>query len=371
MASDLTISDEPADAMLRRWFAPVLTHGSRWCAPNVDTKCAFVRGDGIELPLTINHAEWDNSWVCSPFTHYVSAAEEEIRRAMGAAVAGPAGLLMKALGYWLRCAQFNRVVMINNWLMSTNPWPVWHARCLPQMIDAMKGRWPDHALVFRSLNARADGEILAGLARQGARLIPSRQVWWFDPDSQAVRESTNWKHDLRLLRRGDLERVPHDALRIEDMGTLTGLYHELYLGKYSRHNAAYTTEWIRHWWSERLLTFTGLREPGGELVGVQACGVINGTMVSPVVGYALSRPRKQRLYPRLAAIPVLAAQEAKLPLNLSAGVGRFKALRGGQPVMESIAVVDAHLPASRQLPWHAIQVLSQQVIAPMVKRRGL
>lgn len=366
-----SIHDTPASAMLRTWFAPVLEHGSQWCAPNLDTTLAFVRAGEHELPVTINEAEWDNSWFCSPFTHYISYAQEEIVGAVGKVSGLPACLMLRLLGKWLRRADFNRVVMVNNWLMSTNPWPKIEAHTLPPMIEALRLRWPEHALVFRSLTDGIDQTVIDALRCAGARLIPSRQVWWFDHDSKAVQQATNWKRDVRLLRRPDLERVSHDDLRSDDFDDLTRLYHELYLDKYSRHNPAYTAPWLRHLWQHRLLRFTGLRRPGEKLIGVEACGVIHGTMVSPVVGYALQCPVELGLYRRLAAVPVLAAQEARVPLNLSAGVGRFKATRGGQPLMEYIAVLDAHLPASRQAPWHLIEAFSRYVLAPLTQRWGL
>lgn len=368
MEPEATIQDEPEDERLRAWFAPVLQHGTRWCAPNLDTKCAFVRVGGVVLPLTVNDAQWSNSWVCSPFTHYVTYALEEIQSAVGAVAACPAGLMLRCIGAWLRLARFNRVVMVNNWLMSTNPWPRWDGETLPAILRSLRQCWPDYAFVFRSLNERADAPLLRALAGAGARLIPSRQVWWYEPGSDAVARSRDWKKDLRLLQRDDLERVEHESLQEADFAKLTALYAELYLEKYSRHNPQYTAPWLQHLWRERLLRFTALRERGGDFVGVEACGIIHGTMVSPIVGYATSRPVELGLYRRLAALPVLAAQEARVPLNLSAGVGRFKALRGGEPVMEYLAVTDSHLPLQRRLPWRVIEALSRNLLAPLVRR---
>ena len=100
MANDVSISAEPVDPRLRAWFSPVLERGSVWCAPNLDTQCVFLRVGEMELPLTVNDAQWDNSWVCSPFTHYVSYAQEEIRSAAPALLAWPANLLLRAVGAW-------------------------------------------------------------------------------------------------------------------------------------------------------------------------------------------------------------------------------------------------------------------------------
>jgi hypothetical protein len=60
-----------------------------------------------------------------------------------------------------------------------------------------------------------------------------------------------------------------------------------------------------------------------------------------------------------------------IPLNLSAGVGRFKALRGGEPVMEYLGVYVRHLPATRRAPWRAVHELSTRLLAPHVQKHGL
>lgn len=375
MATEATLHDAPTDAKLRAWFVPVLTHGTRWCAPNLDTTCAFLRVGDLELPLTVNDGQWENSWVCSPFTHYISYAQQEISHACPAMLAWPVNLLLRGLGRWLRAAEFNRVVMVNNWLMSTNPWPEWNGGGLLAAVCALRRKWPHHALVFRSLNERADGPLLEALRAVGARLIPSRQIWWFAADAPAVKGARALKKDRALLQRNDLERVDHASLKTDDFPALTALYHELYLGKYSQHNPAYTVEWLRHLWQHDLLRFTALRERRqdgvGDIIGVEACGILHDTMVSPVVGYALSQAQEFGLYRRLAAVPVLAAQQQNVPLNLSAGVGHFKAMRGGEPVMEYLAVMDAHLPLQRRLPWSFVEALSRGVLAPVVRWRRL
>jgi hypothetical protein len=186
-----------------------------------------------------------------------------------------------------------------------------------------------------------------------------------------VRKSPSLKRDLRLLRGNDLEQVPHEALKPTDFQQLTKLHHDLYLKKHSQHNPAYTVDWLRYCWEQHLLHYIALRQPKGQLIGVEARANIHGTIVSPVVGYDLEQPQRLGLYRRLAALPVLAAREERLPLNLSAGVGAYKSARGGQPVMEYLAVDHAHLPTSRQTPWKVIEWVSQTMLAPVVRRLGL
>jgi hypothetical protein len=234
----------------------------------------------------------------------------------------------------------------------------------------MQLKWPSHALVFRSLNERESGPLIQALGLAGARLIPSRQVWWFEPGSKAVDRSRDLRKDMNLLRRGDVRLVRSSDLRMSDFPRIKELYDQLYLHKYSRWNPRYSEKWLSHLWEEGLLQYTGLQY-GNQWAGVEACGEINGVMVSPIVGYDLRLPKSLALYRRLAALPVLDARERGIVLNLSAGVGKFKRLRGGEPLMEYVAVVDSHLPSERILPWRFIEAFSRAVLAPAVRRLGL
>ena len=123
MAAEIHIGSEPRDEKLQRWFAPLLQHGSTFAGPNMDTRPAFLQTPGGELPLTINDAEWDNSYVLSPWTHYITYGSTELQHLPGRLLRALGVILLKGLGKWLRRSDFNRVVMVNNWLLSTNPWP--------------------------------------------------------------------------------------------------------------------------------------------------------------------------------------------------------------------------------------------------------
>ena len=356
---------------MQRWFEPMLRNGSRFCADNVQTDFAFLKSGEIELPLTINDAERDNSWICSPWTHYVSYAREEmVRNSRG--LAGWAGkAVLTPLGAWLRRTEINRAVMINNWLLSTSPWPRWNAQRLPKLLETLIRQWPSHALIFRSLNGKESGPLLAALRRAGALLIPSRQVWWFDCDSPKVRRSRDVRKDVGLLRDDRFQLVPPEDLQPPDFTRLRELYAQLYLDKYSRHNPQLTTEWMAQAHAAKLLRFTALRGTDGRLTGVEGCGVINGILTSPIIGYDRSLPADAGLYRRLAVIPILESQRLGVPLNLSSGVGPFKANRGGIPVMEYLGVFVRHLPAWRRRPWQVIHWFSENVLAPYVRKRNL
>ncbi len=371
MAENVQITQQPVSTMAQTWFQPLLEHGSTLAADNLRTTLSFLQVGNLELPLSCNDQEWDNSWVCSPWTHYISCGQEETERYAPAWIASLLRPLWRMLGGWLQRAEFNRVVMVNNWLLSTVPWPAWSAAEFPAVLPSIMDRWPDQAVVFRSLNGQESAPLLLALAAAGALIIPSRQVWWFPPESTAVAASRDFRKDVKLLQQGDLQVIPHEELGPDEIGQLRSLYAQLYLEKYSSSNPRFTTEWLQHLHRTHLLHFTALRQPGGKFVGVEAYAQHHGILTSPVVGYDLAQPQSLGLYRRLAVIPLLASRRLGLPLNMSAGVGKFKASRGGIPTMEYMAVIAWHLPMKRQRPWQAIQKVSEHLLAPAVRRWNL
>jgi hypothetical protein len=371
MAEDIRITQQPVSTMAQAWFGPLLEHGSTFAADNLRTELSFLQVENLEFPLSCNDHDWDNSWVCSPWTHYISCGQEETERYAPGWAAKLLRPLWRSLGGWLQRAEFNRVVMVNNWLLSTVPWPAWSAVELPALLRTLTERWPNHAVVLRSLNAQESAPLLLALSAAGALIIPSRQVWWFPPESAVVAASRDFRKDVKLLQREDLQLVAHEELVPEDFGKLRQLYAQLYLEKYSTNNQRFTIEWLQHLHQTNLLHFTALRQPGGNFVGVEAYAQHHGILTSPVVGYDLSLPQTLGLYRRLAVIPLLASRRLGMPLNMSAGVGKFKAARGGIPTMEYMAVLAGHLPPKRQRPWQAIQQVSEHLLAPAVRRWNL
>jgi hypothetical protein len=366
-----SISLQPTQPLTQAWFAPLLEHGSTYAAENLRTSFAFLQAGEHELPLSINSAELDNCWLCSPYTHFISYADEEIRRATPAWLGRAATLPLRPAGRWMRRCRLNQVIMVNQWLLSTTAWPAVDPALLPQMLSTITQRWPEHALIFRCLNAAESEPLKLALKAAGARLIPSRQVWRYDRQSPRPQRSRDYRNDVRLLHSNDLQRVSHADIPADAFPALAALYDQLYVQKYSQHNPRYTAPWLHHLWQQHLLHFTALRSPTEDWLGVEACGEIHGVLTSPVIGYDLSQPQSLGLYRRLSVIAILEAQRRGLPLNLSSGVGRYKALRGAEPVMEYLGVYDRHLPRYRQRPWAVIQWISQHLLAPYVRKHGL
>src|SRR6202022_2402098 len=123
-------------------------------------------------------------------------------------------------------------------------------------------------------------------------------------------------------------------------------------------------EFIRLALAERLLTIKALARDGRIDAALGYCGR-RGYITAPLFGYDTQLPRELGLYRLLTSLTSLEALEHGWTVPFSAGVGRFKRLRGVFAVIEYNAVYDGHLPASRRRPWRLLQAVTDRVAIPI------
>ena len=338
---------------------------------NLVTQVDVVEAGGLPLPVTINGSEdraghADNAWICSPITTYGRYAAEESERLMPR-VLRP--VLRGAIGLadaWMRHAQLDRAVAINNWLVSTNLYPSAAAFDLEALVRMCRERWPDRAIWLRSLNTVQHADWLRATAA-GFDLIPTRQVYVFR-DLHNTRQHQNLRRDLRWLDKTPLTFVPHDAFNDADFVQAERLYAQLYLDKYSALNPRYTAAFLRAWHAAGLLDCAGFRDAQGVLravVGVFGQGPL---LTAPIVGYDTTWPLSAGLYRLLMAHVLRLTMARDAELNLSAGAAHFKRLRGGVPAIEMSAVYTQHLPSATRRAIGVLRSLTTRIGVPIMQR---
>lgn len=337
-------------------------------AGNLATRTVLLRAGDFVMPATINDGEPDNAWVCSPLTTYYRYALEEIQRKLHPLLSKPLALLCNACGQALDRARIDRAVALNNWLLSTNLYPLLQLQPLAGLVDAALRRWPGHALWFRSLNAEQNGDWLDALRTLGFELIPSRQVYLFSDLHAAARQHENLKRDLRLLRETPLQCVDQPVLCDEDYIRIADLYGRLYLEKYSRLNPQYTPRFMQRWHQAGLLKFKLFKDTDDTLQAVVGMFRQGSTITAPIVGYNTDLPRSLGLYRLLMASVFEEAMATGATVNLSAGAAHFKRLRGGRPAIEYSAVLTRHLPAFTRHAISLLRLLTTSIGVPVIKQ---
>lgn len=353
------------------WLSMLVTHPSTQLVRNVSTVWRLMRVHETWLPITVNSTEYDNAYVCSPYTGAVLYPQSEVAKLGGFWLPNGLRLLMKSLAAPLRWSQINRAVCVNNWLLSTNLYAPLRHDAVPAITSRLVERYPSHAVLWRSLNRVTNAALLDQLVNSGYELAPSRQVYFFDGQRRDYLDRSNTRVDLKLLRNTDYQIVPHEQLQPSDATRLQQLYHLLYVDKYSPHNPQFTATMIDLCRQHRLLKMWGLRHPSGRLDGVLGVFERDGVITAPLVGYDTVIPSRVGLYRMLMAIVLEYAAEAGCLLNLSSGAAEFKRLRGGEAAMEYTAIYAGHLPPARRLAWFGLAWMLRHIGAPLLRKYRL
>lgn len=364
-------ADWPAiDPAERLYIEAVARAGVPAIVANARARWLTVRSNDRVLPVTINHGEVGDSYVCLPHSAYALYAmrEMEVIRLRGSALLAP---LVRAAGRLLLAAGINHIVHVDNWLLSTNLHGDWDGADLPAIRALLAERFPRHILAIRSVDAWSSHALAAAARADGWVMVPSRQIWVTDDLARDWLPRHAYANDRRLVAKSGLAIEDVSALTPDDAARIAGLYRQLYVDKYSALNPVFTPRFVAETHASGLLAYRVARRADGRIAAVGGLLARGGVATPPIVGYDTAAPRAEGLYRMASWMFGQLAMQRGLRLHGSAGAAHFKRLRGGRGVIEYWAMHVAHLPAPRRLAVEALAALLERYAVPMMRRRGL
>lgn len=332
---------------------------------NVETRIIWEKVGNYDCPVTINELEFESSYVVSPYSALVLYSKQELKKLPAffqilELILGPISLL-------LRYIKINKMVAINNWLLSTNIYPDLDPDLFLRLGERYRQEYKDHFIIFRSLNFRSNEKLIHKLLANGFTLIPSRQVYIFDFKADAIFERGNNRHDQRLLKKNVYEMRSGDSFGIEDFRRAEELYRFLYVDKYSIYNPQFTADYMKLCHDTQRMIFFGFYSKEGVMEGVVGFFKVGKIITAPVVGYNIHLPQSAGLYRILMAQTLKYAATNDFLLNLSSGASLFKILRGGRAYTEYSAVSLSGLGLGRRIGFRIIQAILFVLILPLLK----
>lgn len=360
----------------RRVLLPLMQQGTRAFVANVQAEVQVVLLGDTVLPLIVVadavRRPSRQAYVCSMLTHYIDYAQREVELELAAQplLRRAAPLLLKSLRPLLLAGNVEQCVYVNNWLLSTNLYPPLDAASLDALHTALVAAFPQHSLVFRSLNVTLHADLLAALRQRGYVPLFSRQVYLLDPRDGAYLRRRDIRSDMRLAQRTPYHWRSHADLHPADSPRLRALYDDLYLHKYSPYNPQFTTRFVRTAIQQHWLTLAALVQHS-RLDGVLGYIERNGIITAPLVGYDRRVPQDAGLYRLLTLHLTHAAAERGCLLHASSGAAAFKRSRGCTPALEYSMVYARHLPPARQVVWRLLAGLLEKVVVPFMQTHQL
>ena len=371
--SELNFADDADGKYARRVLLPLIEQGTRSFFNNVDCQVAVLEVDGLLLPISITSkdATVKNAFVCSPTTHYIDYCKREVdvefsqQRIIGGILKVIIGCFS---GLFVR-PSFEQVVMVNNWLLSTNLYPPLSRDTLRAIGAFLVERFPSHAIVYRSVNPVLNGTVLESLEQVGFKKVISRQVYLLNVCDSERPIKRAIKIDRKLQRAsGQFVWEELSTAEASEVVRIKQLYDSLYLDKYSEFNPQFTEAFFRKAIEQAWLQVSVLRRGhGGEIVAVVGYFNRSGIMTTPLIGYDREIPQSVGLY-RLITLRIIDQAVANENfLHMSSGAAHFKRLRGAEPCFECNMVLTSHLKWSQRMPWIALAWLTRWVAGPVFR----
>jgi len=345
----------------RRYLLPMMMNGAQKYIKNVyNTQLMLAKVDDVIIPITTSDFNPNNTYTVSPYSHYVSyGGYEEVKHLNNPPVEALIKLIMRPVAWYFRHTELDKVVYVNNYLLSTNLYPPVNSDQLSALTEALPKWFPDRVIVFRSVDQKKNPHVYDTLEKNQYEMVLSRQVWYMD--SVEASHTRQYKEDMRVLRKHGYEVVNGKELSDAELARSLDLYNMLYLEKYSYYNPQFTLEFMKLVRDEEILHLRALKRDG-KINAVMGFFIRNGTMTQPLFGYDTTLPQEEGLYRLLTLITLQEGMQRNLLVHASGGVGKFKKVRGGKPVIEYNAVFSKHLPAWRQRPWKLIKAISKYAI---------
>ncbi|HLI79888.1 MAG TPA: hypothetical protein VKV03_07890 [Candidatus Binataceae bacterium] len=352
-ADQLRQSGAAADSAMC-YLAALIERGPAHYLDNARVRMEALRIDGRVLPLVVSERVADNSNVCSVYAHYHQYSASEFARRFGSV----RSLLLKPprslLGALFRIGSIDRIVYVNNWLLTTNPNHGLASAQIAAVTRMLTQRYPGSAIIFRSVNPMSDPQGLDALRTNHYRIVPSRPIYIVDTKCRRFLERSNFQADLARLKRTAYTIIEDPRELAPHAPRMAELYRELYLRKHSPLNPQYNREFFSMILEARFMNHRAFIKDG-RVDAFFSYLLEDGVMTASLIAYDLAVPQKLALYRMGFALAIAEAAKRQMLLNLSAGAGEFKMLRGALPVQEYDAIYDRHLPMSRRLPWACLE----------------
>ena len=350
------------------YLVPLIKNTISHYIPNIQADIYVLKFNEMVLPILVTTENYSNSWVCSPYAHYISYGMEYSGLIGNRYLSALVKNFLNGFGKICQQGKINSVVYVNNWMFSTDLYPEGlHSDSLDAILTLLTRRFPQHAIIFRSLNQITTPDLMQPLAEKKFHLIASRYVYVTDSRKEAIFNTRILKSDLKLWKEHSHVVLTEKDLQLSDCDQLIDLHHEVYIFQRSLWQPDFNNTYVKMLFENKLLKFKVYRSEG-VIKGVAGYFKRGNIMMCPIFGYHKNSSESNSIYRVLNTALLLEARQEGLLFNQSAGASFFKSIRRAEGCLEYIAVYTQHLPFYRQLVWSTLQLFFNTVGSKYMKK---
>lgn len=360
--------EDPETEHLRKFIEPLIKHGIPEYVVNVDAKMFALQVDELVLPVLVPQKNKHNSYVCSPHNNYITLGKDNIKLFNNRFVIGMMNALLAPLDKLTKYGHLDNVVYVNHRLSAMDLYPreITTSR-LSKIVDFLQERFPDRAIIFRSLNAISTPSLIPDLKELDCHLIPSRYVYLTDCTDERVFQARVVKTDFKVWNQSSYEYVSEKLATKENCSDFYRLERLLYIIQHSSLHPEYKQNFVELLFSSGFMKFKSLRREG-KCVGVAGYLENAGVMYCPFIGFDKGDPDHSMIFRLLNTSLLLEAKEKRYLYHQSAGASFYKTIRRAKGTLEYNAVYTKHLPKKQKMVWYLLSKFINSFGPNLMKR---
>lgn len=360
--------ETPNGVYAKKFLLPLVKNGIKHYIGNIHADIHALKINDIVLPIVVNHDNYDNSYVCSPYGHYFSYGDEHIDLIDNRFLRALVKPALSTFSVICRKQRFNSVVYVNSWLFAVDLFPsTLETDQIQQIVDLLTEKYPGYAIIFRSLNDIIHSNLQDNFEKSGFHLIASRYVRVTNPMEESLFKTRIIKSDLKLWRETSYTIRDETQLNLEECQNLLELYQHLYLKQHSNLHPHYNLNFMKLLLSEGLLHFKVIKDDSS-IKGVVGYFARDGVMYCPIIGFDKNDPDHSVIYRLLNTALLLTAKERGWTFHQGAGASFFKSIRRAQGCFEYMAVYTKHLPFRQKISWSALKAFINGFAKPYMQK---
>ncbi len=346
----------------------ILECGIEQLASNADTQLLKLKCGNQVVLATLNNKEYNNSYVLSPYTMFVSVGKKSIGTFDNFLARAFSNFGLTLIGAIHKFCKINQLIQINSRLSSLNLYHNNVINNLDAITNTLVKKYPQHAIQLQCVNEVTDPELMKKLEHMGYLLVPIKLTNFYRDKSIYMKRS-HTKRDFSVLRNTKYTVIKHDELTIEDMKRIHELYQILFIQKHSEHNLDYTVQFFEQAWKNKWYTFTALRSPEGKIDGFITYKRHNNVTACGPLGYDTNLPSKLGLYRMLFALNLQPAVDEDLTYNMGSANDLYKVNRGSERVLDHYAIYCKHLSLHRRFPWLMMRFIYKHIAIKILLKK--
>ncbi len=369
---DIVWPNTESAKLARDWIVPLMDNTSSYIS-NIEVELYLLKINDLFLPVSKSDtSQIEQSYVVSPRSMLLYA-REELERHSPPFVGYPLRPFFFCLDYLFQKAQMDKVVMINNWLLSTNLYPKLSLEETREIHQKIRSYFPQYAIMWRTLSSTFQKDIMGSLEECGYHGFVNRQFYFYEQSSSVLskkRGKKSLQRDRNLKEKSSYEVFWDDGSKSFDYKELCCLYKKLYIEKYSSFNPQFTEKIIELWHRTRTMSFLYI-EKDNVIYGIAGYWHLNKMMTVPLFGYE-TKLAKNPFYRLLTLaltdhfFPQNFPQKSIEHYNLSSGVGQFKRHRGAMVDIEYSFVYFKKMSLLNRLCWKILIFIANCIVKPIM-----